>query len=41
MKRNIYIVAFALVLLLVAACGWAVDGARWVAGRRPRLAPAA
>ena len=39
MKRTLYIVAIALVLLLVACCGWAVDGARW-ATRRPRLAPA-
>ena len=41
MKRRLYILVIALVLLLVATCGWAVDGARWVATRRPRLAPAA
>ena len=41
MKRTLYIAIIALVLLLVATCGWAVDGARWLAMRRPRLAPAA
>jgi hypothetical protein len=40
-KKNLWITLIALVLLLVAACGWAVEGVRWVAGRRPRLAPAA
>jgi hypothetical protein len=40
-KKSIWITLIALVLLLVAMCGWAVDGARWVATRRPRLAPAA
>jgi hypothetical protein len=39
-KKNVYIVLIAFVLLLVACSGWAVDGARW-ALRRPRLAPAA
>jgi hypothetical protein len=39
-KKNLYIVLIAFVLLLVASCGWAVEGARW-ALRRPRLAPAA
>jgi hypothetical protein len=41
-RRNWIIIAF--VLLLVALCGWAVDGARWVAkgtrSRVPRLSPA-
>jgi hypothetical protein len=40
-KRPIYITLIALVLLLVACCGWAVEGVRWVATRRLRLAPAA
>lgn len=40
-KRRFYIAVIAFVLLLVATCGWAVDGVRWVATRRPRLAPAA
>ena len=40
-KRRFYIAIIALVLLLVATCGWAVDGTRWLATRRPRLAPVA
>ena len=41
MKRRFYIAIIALVLLLVACGGWAVDGIRWAATRRLRLAPAA
>ena len=40
MKRTFYIALIAFALLLVAMCGWAVDGVRWVATRRLRLAPA-
>jgi hypothetical protein len=44
-KRYIYIILIALMLLLVALGGWTVDAARWLAtgsrSRRPRLAPAA
>jgi hypothetical protein len=43
MKRRTYIV-IAFLLLLVALCGWAVEGARWALtgsrSRGPRLAPA-
>jgi len=39
MKRRLYILVIALVVLLVACCGWTVEGARW-ALRRPRLATA-
>jgi hypothetical protein len=43
-KRRTYII-IAFLLLLVALCGWAVEGARWAMtgtrSRRPRLAPAA
>jgi hypothetical protein len=38
-KRTLYIIVIALVLLVVACGGWVVDAARW-ATRRPRLAPA-
>ena len=41
MKRRFYIAVIAFALLLVACGGWAVDGVRWVATRRLRLAPAA
>lgn len=43
MKGRVYIVAFALALVLLAVGAWAVEGLRWAftGSRRPRLAPAA
>jgi hypothetical protein len=41
MKRRLSFFLLALILLVLAVGGWAVEGARWaLSGRRPRLATA-
>jgi hypothetical protein len=40
-RRRLSLVLLALVLLVLAIGGWAVDGARWaLTGRRARMATA-
>jgi hypothetical protein len=40
-RRRLTFLLLALLLLLLAIGGWAVEGARWaLTGRRGRLAPA-
>jgi hypothetical protein len=40
-KRRLLFVVFALVIVLVAVGGWAIEGARWaLTGSRGRPAPA-
>ena len=43
MKGRIFILAFALALVLLAVAAWTVEAVRWAftGSRRPRLAPAA
>lgn len=41
MKRRLILLLLALLVLVLAIGGWAVEGARWaLRGRRARLAPA-
>lgn len=41
MKRRLILLLLALLVLVLAIGGWAVEGARWaLRGRRARFAPA-